>query len=84
MRAPELKQCVPLAAWIAVIVTLLCVAGKIIGYGFLPQDDALRHAAKAVSGKPWSEILVLRDGFIDGSASWLACHTGLDAPLAGL
>ena len=36
---------------------------KIIGYGYLPGDDALRHAAKAVSGKSWSEILVLESTF---------------------
>jgi hypothetical protein len=73
MRAPALKRCVPLATWIVTLFTLLCVAGRIIGYGFLPADDALRHAAKVVSGKPWSEILVLRDGFImDSHPGWHA------------
>jgi hypothetical protein len=73
MRAPELKRCVPLAAWIVVIFTLLCVAGKIIGCGFLPPDDALRHAAKVVSGKSWPEILVLREGFVmDPHPGWHA------------
>lgn len=73
MRAPGLKHYVPLAVWIAVIFTLFCTTGKIIGYGFLPQDDALYHAAKAVSGKPWSEILVLRDGFtLDPHPGWQA------------
>jgi hypothetical protein len=37
------------------------IPAKIIGYGYLPGDDANRHAAKVVSGKDWSDILVLRD-----------------------
>jgi hypothetical protein len=97
MRATALKHYVPLAAWIVVIFTLLCVTGKIIGYGFLPPDDALVHAAKVISGKPWSEILVLRDGFvIDPHPGWQAIleltHRWLDCntetlvvlPVAGL
>jgi len=39
----------------------------------LPMDDALRHAAKAVSGKSWQQILVMRDDFhIDPSPGWQA------------
>jgi hypothetical protein len=34
-------------------------------------DDALRHAAKAVSGKPWPDILVLGPSFqIDHNLGW--------------
>lgn len=69
----DLKRYVPLAVWVMAVFTLVCVAGKIIGYGYLPQDDALRHAAKAVSGKPWSEILVLRDDYtMDPHPGWHA------------
>jgi hypothetical protein len=69
----ELKRYVPLAAWVIVCLTLLAVAGRIIGFGYLPQDDALRHAAKAVSGKPWSEILVMRPDFaLDPHPGWHA------------
>src|ERR1700720_4110804 len=63
MASNEFKRRVPLAAWLVVVITLLLVPLKIIGYGYLPADDALRHAAKAVSGKPWSEILVMRNDF---------------------
>jgi hypothetical protein len=46
-----------------------------MGTGYLPVDDALRHAAKVVSGKPWSEIVVMREGFpMDHNAGW---HTVL-------
>jgi len=77
MASNEFKRYVPLAAWAVVIITLLLVPLKIIGYGYLPADDALRHAAKAVSGKPWPEILVMRSDFaIDPHPGW---HTVLGA-----
>ncbi len=53
-----------------VALVLLAIPLKIIGYGYLPGDDALRHAAKAVSGKPWSEILVLGDTLKDGPSEY--------------
>ena len=68
-----LKRYIPLAAWVLVILTLLAIPAKIVGYGFLPADDALRHAAKAVSGKPWQEILVMRSDFkLDPHPGWHA------------
>src|SRR2546421_9126 len=64
---------VPLLVWVIVILGLLLIPSKIISYGFLPADDALRHAAKAVSGKPWSEILVMRPDFnLDPHPGWHA------------
>ena len=45
-----------------VIGAILLSCFKIISYGYLPVDDALRHAAKVVSGKDWHEIVVLRPG----------------------
>ena len=73
MNFSSLKKHVPLAVWISVIATIIFIPLKIIGYGFLPMDDALRHAAKAVSGKSWQQILVMRDDFqIDPSPGWQA------------
>src|SRR5258705_8172559 len=66
-----LRRYVPLAAWAVAVLTLLAIPLKIIGYGYLPGDDTLRHAAKAVSGKSWSEILVLNDAYqIDHEFGW--------------
>ncbi len=66
-----LKRYVPLAVWAIVILVILAMPFKIIGYGYLPGDDALRHAAKAVSGKSWSQILVLNDVYkIDHEFGW--------------
>jgi hypothetical protein len=66
-----LRRYVPLAAWAVVVLVILVIPLKIVGYGYLPGDDALRHAAKAVSGKPWQEILVLGPNFhFDPNFGW--------------
>ena len=44
-----------------VIAVIFLIPLKILGYGYIPQDDALRHSAKVISGKNWNDILVLRD-----------------------
>ena len=69
----RLKHYIPLAAWLVVILTLLLIPAKIISYGYLPMDDALRHAAKVVSGKTWPEILIMRGDFtLDPHPGWHA------------
>ena len=50
------------------VVTLAVV--QILASGYLPTDDALRHAGKVVSGKSWDEILVHRPGVVDFSPGW--------------
>ena len=66
-----LRRYVPLAAWTIAVLVILMIPLKIISYDYLPGDDALRHAAKAVSGKPWSEILVLSPVYkIDHEFGW--------------
>lgn len=71
MNSPYLKRYVPLLVWVVVVSTAIIIPLKIIEYGFLPMDDALRHAAKTISGKSWQQILVMRDGFaIDPSPGW--------------
>jgi hypothetical protein len=62
---------VPLLSWLAVILTLVFIPLKIISYGYLPGDDALRHAAKAVSGRDWSDILIIQEQFkTDHNPGW--------------
>jgi len=71
MLSQNVRRYIPLSVWIVVVFTIIVIPLKIIGYGFLPMDDALRHAAKAVSGKSWQQILVMRDDFpIDPSPGW--------------
>ena len=65
-----MRRYVPLTIWIIVVMTILMIPAKIISYGYLPEDDALRHAAKAVSGKPWQDILVIGSAFRDQNFVW--------------
>jgi hypothetical protein len=66
-----LRRYVPLAIWAIVFLVLLFIPLKVIKYGYLPGDDALRHAAKAVSGKDWRDILVLGPAFhFDPNWGW--------------
>ena len=57
------RRYVPLLAWVIGISVVVLIPLKIISYGYLPIDDASRHAAYAVSGKPWQEILVVGPSF---------------------
>ena len=80
------RRYVPLVIRVVVILAILAIPLKIISYGYLPPDDALRHAAKAVSGKPWGDILVLGPAFLDQNFVWhfflrqiyLLSHCGTD------
>ena len=68
-----MNKLVPILVTILTLWIILLIPFRIIGYGYLPPDDAMRHAAKAVSGKPWAEILVLRDGYTrDSHIGWHA------------
>jgi hypothetical protein len=71
MLLTRMRRYVPLAVWLLIVSSLLLVPLKIISMGYLPPDDALRHAAKAVSDKPWQDILVMRGEFgLDHNAGW--------------
>jgi len=71
MNPELLKRYIPLTAWVIAVLTIFFVPLKIISLGFLPMDDALRHAAKAVCGRSWQDILVMRPDFaIDPSPGW--------------
>lgn len=62
---------IPLLLWALVVLTLIILPLRILDHGFLPPDDALRHAAKVVSGKSWPEILVLRPEItMDHNPGW--------------
>src|SRR5439155_230476 len=49
-----LRRYVPLVSWAIVFLALLFIPLKVIQYGYLPGDDALRHAA---SPPKWQNIL---------------------------
>jgi hypothetical protein len=56
----RLARYIPLAVWMGAIFIGLLIPMRILKYGYVPQDDATRHVAKAIADKPWSEILVMR------------------------
>jgi hypothetical protein len=72
---------IPLACWIAVLLTTLFICLKIIGYGYLPEGDARRHAAKPFANKSYSQILLLRPEYVvdhspgsrAGNGCWAFC-----------
>jgi len=68
-----MKKYIPLFIISIAVLTIIFIPLKAISYGYLPIDDALRHSAKAVSGKDWSQILVIRDDIkIDSHPGWHA------------
>lgn len=68
----------PLLVLCAVLATVIFIPLKVTGHGYLPPDDALRHAGKVSSGKGWGDILVLRDDIKTDS------HPGWHAILGGV
>ncbi len=57
--------------------TLLLTCLRVMGQGFFPIDDALRHVAKVISGKSWADILIIRPEItMDSHPGW---HTILSS-----
>jgi hypothetical protein len=71
---PRIGEFVPRLTDVIVLVTLLAIPLRIIRYGYLPiLDDPVADAAKAVSGRPWTDILILRDYYrLDPHVGWHA------------
>ena len=64
---------IPRLIRLVVLVAAVLIPLRILGHGYLPVDDALRHAGYAVSGKEWPDILVMRpDMPIDSHPGWHA------------
>jgi hypothetical protein len=57
---------------------VMFVPARIGSMGFFPPDDANRHVGKAIAGKPWNQILVMRkDMTTDMHHGWDALLTFL-------
>jgi len=55
------------------LALFLLIPAKIVSYGYLPPDDALRHSAYAVTDRGWSDIMLLNPELRpenDGQAGW--------------
>ncbi|HVV71876.1 MAG TPA: hypothetical protein VHI52_10315 [Verrucomicrobiae bacterium] len=71
VRAPGIERYVQLAVWMVVAVTLIFIALRIIGSGFLPGGDARRHVAKAFTDKAYTDLVVMRPEYtMDHSPGW--------------
>lgn len=56
---------------ILVLATFLFMGLKIIRYGYLPAGDIRRHAAQAISGVEYTNVVVLYPGYkMNHSAGW--------------
>ena len=81
--AERARRLVPFATLLLMVSALLLAPLYAIGKGYRPMDDALRHCAKAVCGRPWPEILVLNPAYtLDHHQGWHAllgwlCGMGL-------
>jgi hypothetical protein len=70
-QEPHLGRVVDWILWLAVLGVLAAIPFKIVSDGFTPEDDALRHVAKAISGRSWQQILLMRPEIgIDQHAGW--------------
>lgn len=68
-----MSDCAPLLAVLIAVLVILLIPFRVIGYGFLPPDDALRHSAKIIADKDWNQVLVLRDDIkMDSHPGWHA------------
>jgi len=61
------------------VILVLCLAVfllvplRIVSYGYLPPDDALRHSAHAADGRNWGEVILLNPEFrpdMDSHPGW--------------
>ena len=76
--ADSLPEFIPLIIFCLAIVVIVCIPLRVMSYGFLPPDDALRHTAKVISEKSWDQILVLRPEFkMDSHPGWHAILGGI-------
>lgn len=72
------SRIVPLIVISLCVLAVFLVSLKIISYGYIPGDDAMRHVAKAISGLDWDKILVMRgDIKMDSHPGWHAILTVL-------
>lgn len=72
-----LETRMPVLVLLTLVIVVVAMIGIVVGRGFLPIDDALRHAAKAISQKPWAEVLVLDEAYAKGMESHPGWHAFL-------
>ena len=69
-----LERRIRLGVLLVLAVALLAAGLQIVDYGFIPPDDALRHAASAVAERPYQEVIRYDDDLaaVDTTPGWHA------------
>src|SRR5258706_11266971 len=70
---PMIERLLRSGILILCLAVFLLIPLRIVAYGYLPIDDALRHAAFAVGDRNWGDIMLLSPDLrpdIDGQAGW--------------
>ena len=62
VRRPDPHQLVPRLCLFITIATVVALPLMVVSRGFTPTDDVLRDVAKAVSGRDWGDVILLRPG----------------------
>ncbi|HUD49650.1 MAG TPA: hypothetical protein VMR33_22680 [Candidatus Baltobacteraceae bacterium] len=66
-----LQKYAPLLSWVIVVSACICIAFKVLSYGYVPIGDARRYVAKAVTDKEYPQILVMGPTYqMDFSPGW--------------
>ncbi|MFM2296078.1 MAG: hypothetical protein RLZZ350_2491 [Verrucomicrobiota bacterium] len=75
----RVEQRVPLLVGLICAGVALLIPLQIIKLGYLPPDDALRYAARAMTGRAWSDVLVFGNpNLMDHNFGWNALLRGLE------
>lgn len=68
-----MKTILPVIIFFIAIWVVVLIPFHIIGHGFMPPDDAMRHSAKIISGKEWGQIIIMRKEIkMDSYPGWHA------------
>ncbi|MFA5143345.1 MAG: hypothetical protein WC522_04160 [Candidatus Omnitrophota bacterium] len=68
-----LREMIPVIIFCLALAVIFCIPLRVMAYGYLPPDDAMRHAGKVIAEKSWDKILVLRPEFkMDSHPGWHA------------
>ena len=68
------------ALLLLILAVFLLLPLRIIAYGYMPPDDALRHAAFAVVDRQWGDVILLDPRF----PAWMDLHPSWHAFLRAL
>ena len=76
-----LRKYTPLLCWVVAVSACLCIAFKILGYGYVPVGDSRRYVAKAATEKEYPQILILGPTYhMDFSPGWGGMAAAAAAP----